>query len=281
LAVHRGNEKRRRAFLSNCRYTEQFLLGDHSVYFYDSQKERQNLLLFNLKAGLDRGCSALCIVSGENLEQTQDEIEDFGLKLDKPGKLRIVESRQWYTVNGVFHADRVIEQFKCLVDESLDNGFEGLYVSGDAADMFDYLTKKRLVKSFLEYERSLGRTFEVPIEAICAYRIEQIELNSEALLQLLQAHKNTITKTGKFIDNEKLCVETLTKEFNDILSEEATEAVFSFTERHLKISRNQIPDKMEEFFEALKLILGDSASVLIVQNILKDLYEKVECKMSP
>lgn len=52
-------------------------------------------------------------------------MQDFGLKLDDPLKLKIVASQEWYLSEGEFQADRVVEQYRSLVDENSDRGFEG------------------------------------------------------------------------------------------------------------------------------------------------------------
>lgn len=252
------------------------LLCDHNIYFYASPKEKHNVLFSNLKAGLDKGCSALYIASGENIEQVQVEMKKFGLELDDPMKLRIVTSRQFYTPNGEFHVDRVVEQFRSIVDESMDMGFEGLYVSGDTADTFDYLTKNGMAEAWLAYEKAFGRTFKFPIEAICAYSTDQIKLNVPAFLQLIQAHKNTVTnKNLNFVDNEKMCMNAITGELYSILGEGATELIFSYLEKRLKIPRNIILARIGDFNQSLKSILGNGATTLEKQ-ILNKLHAKIE-----
>jgi len=249
-------------------------LGDHNLCFFASPKKKYNVLFSNLKAGLDKGCSALYIASGKNIEQVQVKMRKFGLDLDDPIKLRIVTSRQFYTPDGEFHADRVVEQFRSVVDESLDRGFEGVYVSGDVSNIFDYVTKNGMVEAWLTYEKAFGKTFKFPIEAICTYSTDQIKLNDSALLQLIQAHKNTVT-TNDFVDNEKLCRDAITGELDSILGEESTELIFRFLEKRLKIPRNQILPKIGDFNQGLELILGNGAAILEKQ-ILKKLYVKIE-----
>ncbi|MFQ6094629.1 MAG: MEDS domain-containing protein [Candidatus Bathyarchaeia archaeon] len=262
------------SILKNKNIIQNALLGDHNVYFYPSPTEKHWVLFSNLKAGLDNRCSVLYIASMESIERVQLEMESFGLSPDNCAKLKIVTSNQWYTPDGQFKADRVVEQYRSLIDESLDKGFEGLYVSADVAETFDYLSKN--LTPWLKYENSFGRTFKFPMEAICAYRTDQIKLNGQALLQLLQAHKSTITsKTANFLDNQKLYIDAVTKEFDNIFGEEVTKIIFHYLERLLKIPRNQIPDKIEVFNKALESIFGDVATILN-QKVLKNLHGKIE-----
>ena len=85
-------------------------------------------------------CSALYIASRRTVAQIRVEMRNFGLGLDNSGRLKIVTSTQWYTPDGEFNADRVVERYKSLIDESIDRGLEGGIVSADVADTFDYLS---------------------------------------------------------------------------------------------------------------------------------------------
>jgi hypothetical protein len=249
-------------------------LGDHNVCFYTSPYEKRNLLLSNLKAGLDTGCSAVYVASEENIKQVRFEMRKFGLKLDDPKKLRILTAEQLYTPDGEFNVNRVIEQGRSMLDESLDRGFKGLYASGDATQIFDQFTKNCMLEEWLRYERTIGRTVKFPFSAMCAYSIEQVKLNDPAFLQLIQAHKNTVTAKN-FLDNEKIWVDAITGELRNILGEEATELIFSFFERRYKTPRNQCLAKIDEFNQSLEVILGEGAAT-VKKQIVKRLHKKME-----
>jgi hypothetical protein len=249
-------------------------LGDHNIYFYTSPKEKYKVLFSNLRSGLDGSCSALYIAGGETIAKMKVKMRNFGLELDDR-KLKIVTSHQFYMPDGVFRVNRVVEQFKGLLDESIDRGFKGLYVSADVSDTFDRLSQN--LTSWLSYENSFGRTFKFPIEAICTYRVDQIESNGQALLQLLQAHKNTLTaKTADLMDNEKLFMDALTEELNNIFGEKATKILFDYLETTFKLTRKQIPDKIEEFNKTLEAISNKKAATNIRLRILKNLHGKIE-----
>ncbi|MDQ1281179.1 MAG: hypothetical protein QG670_2443 [Thermoproteota archaeon] len=183
---------------------------DHNLYFYSDILKKQEVLFSNLKNGLDNRCSILYIASGESVNKAKTLLSYFGFRFDKPNKPKIVMSKEWYITNGEFNPNRVLEQFRSLLDDSLDRGFEGLYVSNDLADTFDCLRYD--LKSWLKYEASFGRTFDFPIEVICAYQTDQVKYRDEELIQLVQAHKKTITaETLSILDNQKLCPEAIAK----------------------------------------------------------------------
>jgi len=249
-------------------------LGDHNVFFYASSREKHETLFSNLKAGMHRGCAALYIADRENSAQIRAEMQNFGLDLDNPTRLKIVSSTEWYTPDGEFQADRVIKQFRTLTDENIGKGFKGLYVSSDAADIFDHLSIN--ITPWLKYESSLGRTFEFPMEAICAYNIDQTKSNNQALLQLVGAHKNIITsKSANFLDCKELCIEAITETLNELLGKDTSKVILYHLEKKFKISQNQIPDRIATLDNALENIFG-SATSLIKQAISRNLTRKIE-----
>jgi len=120
-------------FIQNAR------LGNHNVCFYASPEERQNVLFSNLKAGLDQDCSALYITSRENIEPVRAEMKNCGLTVDDPKKLKIMTSRQFYIPDGEFDVSRIVKHVRSILEDSLDRGFEGLYISSYASKVFDYM----------------------------------------------------------------------------------------------------------------------------------------------
>lgn len=228
-----------------------------------------------MKAGLDKGCSVLYIVSGESIDNIKVELGDFGLRIGEPKKLRIVTSHQWYTPDGEFNADRVVKQYSSLIEESLDKGFGGLFVSADLADTFNCLSGN--LDPWLKYERSFGRVFKFEMEAICAYRVDQVESKSEVLLQLLQSHKNTITpKTEILINNRKLCLDIISQELDGLFGEYIDRFIFNLVERDFMLPRERIPDKIEDFNRVLESLFGHTIAIMIRKQILRNLKEKIE-----
>lgn len=253
------------------------LLGDHNVCFCRSAKDRYRLLFSNLKAGLDKGCSGLYLASEDTVEPIQVEMKKFGLNLDNPKKLRSITSHQFYTPEGEFQVKRVIEQVKSNLDESLDKGFEGLYVSADVSKIFDNLTKNGMAEEWLSYEKTVGRTLSAQIEGLCAYNVNQIQSNIDVFFQLMQSHKNTVsTEKMELIDNEKIFRTTITEEIEKIFGAQAAECIFGFLEKRFKTSRNEILTNIVDVNQGLEDFLGISGAVSIKKHIQKRLYSKIE-----
>ncbi|MCW4016622.1 MAG: MEDS domain-containing protein [Candidatus Bathyarchaeota archaeon] len=255
-------------------FTKKALLGDHNVCFYDSLEEKQRVLFSNLKAGLDKGCAAVYVATEENVKQLKSEMKKFGLKLEDPKKLRITSSQQMYIPDGEFHVDRVVDNFMSVLDESLDNGFDGMFVSSDVSKVFDYMTRKGKVEEWLKCERELGRTVQFPAEGICAYTKKQVISANQVFLKLIQAHKNTVNaKKLEFVDNEKICIQVVMEKLDGILGKESSELIFRFLEKRFSIPRIKILPQIVEFSQCLELLFGDGA-ITIEKHILKELHNK-------
>jgi hypothetical protein len=114
------------------------------------------------------------------------------------------------------------------------------------------------------------------MEAICAYTADQIKSNNQALLQLVEAHKNVITsKTANFLDSKKLYSDAITETLNEVLGKETSKVIFYHLEKTFELSQDQIPNRIGELDNALENIFGGSAS-LIKQEISKNLLRKIE-----
>jgi len=248
-------------------------LGEHETYFYDSIKQKHRVLFSNLVYGIEAGCYALYIASGESIDAVKAELSTFGLKRGNHQKLKIVTSHQWFTPDGDFNARRVLDQYRSLIDEAVDSGFAGLYVSSDAADTFDYLSKKGMVKEWMEYENSYGVMFKFPMEAICSYRTEQIVSNSQILFQLLKGHKDTISpKTEKRILNEQLIRNTVYQQLQKTQGKTMTNVLFDYLD-------SSTPLTIENFWDLLESILREEYFKMgkhIEQNILKKICARIE-----
>lgn len=258
----------------NTMFIKKAILGDHNVCFYDSYEEKQSILFSNLKAGLDQGCAALYVENEENIERLKGETGKFGLKIDAQKKIRIMSTRHFYAPDGKFHVNRAIEQIRSNVDESLDSGFKGLYVSADVSKFFELMTKDGTVEEWFEYERTIGKTVQFPVEVMCAYNINQVKANNQLFFQIIQSHKNTVNaKELEFVDNGKICIQVITETLEKILGKESAEFIFCFLEKRSKLPRNKILPQIVEFNKYLELLLGDGA-ITIEKNVLKKLHKK-------
>ena len=158
----------------------------------------------------------------------QTELQNLGFKRDKI-KLKVVNGLEWYAPDGEFDSQRVVDQYRTLIDDALETGYSGLYVSADASNIFDYLSKKGIVNEWLDYEQNLGKIFKFPMQAICAYRTDQLKLNKQIFIQLVKAHKETVSnKTGERTLNDLIIRRTIFQKFKKILGIKKTSLLFDY-----------------------------------------------------
>lgn len=74
---------------------------------------------------------------------------------------------------------------------------------------------------------------------------------------------------------EKLLLEAVDKGLSS-LGDSAAQAIYFYLEKTFSIKKQDIPNKIEDFSQAMKNILGVGARIVEIQ-IIKCLYEKVGC----
>lgn len=89
---------------------------------------------------------------------------------------------------------------------------------------------------------------------------------------MLVSEKNEYDNINR---NEKtefleITVEVLT----EILGGKATEKIVNYLEKHYDIERDQIPNRIEEFYTGLQSLLGEKAVSLIQQVIITKMKKK-------
>lgn len=61
--------------------------------------------------------------------------------------------------------------------------------------------------------------------------------------------------------------------FTEILGGEATERILDYLKTHNEVDREQIPDRIEEFYTGLRLLLGEKA-VSLIQDAIETRMKK-------
>ncbi|MFQ5871123.1 MAG: MEDS domain-containing protein [Candidatus Geothermarchaeales archaeon] len=166
---------------------------DHVILLYTDRRDKHDILFTYLRAGLEKGEAAAYVAGEETADQIRQAMEEFDIdveRYEKAGALRIIDYRDWYIIDGEFDASTTIGLWEKLLDESVAKGFKGLRVTGEMACFFE----NDMLKELLEYERSLHRTLEIALTAICAYDSEVLvkQGGGEALLDLLNSHMTAI-----------------------------------------------------------------------------------------
>jgi sugar-specific transcriptional regulator TrmB len=183
------------------RFMEQLRPTNHLLFVYDSPEAKYDVLFNYLKAGLDVGEVGVYVASDENPSQIRAAMRQFGIPVDeheKTGALHIFGHEDIYIIDGKFSTTATIDLWNKLYNEALKKGFKGLRVTGEVACFF----KHNLIRELIEYEKTLHRILDIPMVAICAYNVSQINKSKDPAnlySELARAH-STVLFTG--LDNK-------------------------------------------------------------------------------
>ncbi len=249
--------------------------GSHMILFYNSQKEKHQILFSFIKHGLEKREAIIYLSDERSPRQITQDISAFGIDVDqheKTGALRILNGEDWYVQNGTINKELVLKKWAKAFSNATANGFCGLRVSGEPT----YFLKHNILEPWMEYERSLPRTFDFPITAICRYRTRDLAShNMNYLVELIKIHSHTITPTScQNIDFQNFFPESVENAFKHILGESGTHAVYHYIRNEYKLHRSNIANKMSLFNEALNNLFGTGAAVL-QEEVLKDVCSKL------
>jgi sugar-specific transcriptional regulator TrmB len=182
------------------RVVKQLKPMNHIMFSYNDLEEKHKVLFNFIKTGLDNGEMSVYITIEETADQIREAMKRFGVDVEKneeTGALAIIEPV--FNPEEAFNVQATIDYLKNFYDEALTKGFKECRICGEMA----YFFKNNLVEEMLEYERTLQRTFYLPITGVCAYNINTL-INTQNSINLyneiLKSHSNIL-----FIDaNDKL-----------------------------------------------------------------------------
>ena len=249
--------------------------GSHMILFYNSQKEKHQVLFSFIKHGLEKGEAIIYMSDERSPRQITKDISAFGIDVDqheKTGALRILNGEDWYVQNGTINKELVLKKWAKAFSNATKNGFCGLGISGEPT----YFFKHNILEPWMDYERSLPRRFDFPITAICRYRTRDLAShNMSYLLELVKIHSHSITPTSiQKIDFQNFFLKSVDNTFKRILGESGTHVVYHFLENECELPKSSIGDKMALFNEALNNLFGPGGNVL-QKEVLKDIYSKL------
>ncbi|KKL83129.1 hypothetical protein LCGC14_1977850, partial [marine sediment metagenome] len=163
------------------------LWGTHFCLFYQTKEDLIDILVPYFKAGLENNEYCLWVTS-EPLNEKEAEkaikvaMPNFDDYLKKK-QIEIVHYTEWYLRDGVFDLDRVLNGWIEKLENAIENGFEGLRITGNTA----WLEKKDW-KDFRDYEEEINNVIgNFQMMAICTYSLEKC--GSFELLDVIKNHQ--------------------------------------------------------------------------------------------
>ena len=249
--------------------------GSHMVLFYNSQKEKHQIIFPFIEHGLEKGEAIIYLSDEESPRWTIKEMSTFGLdvhKHEKSGALKILNGEEWYVEKRTINKELVVKKWMKALSDATKNGFCGLRVSGEPT----YFFRHNILEPWMEYERSLPRRFDFPLTAICRYRTRDLESHDMSyLLELVRIHSHSITCTSfQEVDFQSFFLESVDNTFKRILGESGAHAVYHFLENKHKLPKSSIGEKADLFDEALDNLFGPGRKVL-QKEVLKTACAKL------
>jgi len=133
--------------------------GDHACCFYETEEERQAVVVPFLRQGLERGHKVGYIVDADTVEAAQARLGGVGIDVEAcvaRGQMVIRTSDDAYIENGIFDPDVMITFLKAETAQALAGGYKALSVTGEMSWALRPLPgSERLI----EYEAKLNEFY--------------------------------------------------------------------------------------------------------------------------
>lgn len=166
--------------------------GYHFCNFFESKEDLLQILVPYFKAGLISNEFCLWITSDPitveaAYEALRNEIQDFA-KYESKEQISILSHEDWYLKDKTFVPDIVINGWFQKLSKSLNNGFDGMRVSGNEAWL-----DRDIWKNFIDYERNLNISLtDKRMIVLCTYPLAKCD--AHAVFDVSQAHEIAVTR---------------------------------------------------------------------------------------
>lgn len=169
--------------------------GTHLCQFYRTKADLIDTLVPYFKAGLE--ANEFCMwVTSEPLTAAEAEaalakaLPRFS-RFKANGQIQILDYSRWYTRDGKFDADRVLQAWIGKLEAALERGFQGLRLTGNT-----FWLEKKDWQDFNRYEAEVDRAVGTRrMLALCTYPIEKCSIRE--ILDVSANHQLTLVREGK------------------------------------------------------------------------------------
>lgn len=192
------NSLRRRDMDSSC---EKIGLcpGMHVAGIYRGKEEKLSAIISYMSDSLKEGHKCVCVVDEDIKKNISDELSKKKISVEKCaqwGQFVLLSHGDVYLKDGKFHSERVTGMLKNLHQDSLQEGFRGLRIAGEAtAGLLDSVGHK----DFIAYEARVNYFFpDTKAIGLCLY--DESEFNKGFLLDVIYTHPKLFFHE-KLLDN--------------------------------------------------------------------------------
>ena len=199
-------------------FIHEFKPHNHLILFYDTLKNKYEILYHFIANGLQHGKGTVYICSDEGPEEVSREMGSFGINVEtkvKEGMLLIRNFNEWYIERGRVEPIKIITRWNKAFDQFSGRGL-GMRVIGETSCFF----RQGLVRELMRYEYALHKVLTIPMEAICAYNLKTIVDTgyTDVIMPLIRAHGKAIftTEGGSMIFEPEKIEDTDVEKLLDI-----------------------------------------------------------------
>jgi len=168
--------------------------GTHICQFYETKQDLIDVLVSYFAEGLRNNEFCMWITSEplsekEAKEAMKEAVPNFD-EYNRKGQIEILPCTEWYTRDGAFDLQMVLNAWIQKLDEALANGYEGMRITGNTS----WLEKKSW-KDFTEYERRINEAIgKHRLIAICTYSLDKCGVAE--IIDVVSNHQFALIKRG-------------------------------------------------------------------------------------
>ncbi len=166
--------------------------GTHFGLFYKTKQDLIDFLVPYFEAGLKNNEFCMWVTAeplnaGEAKACMAEALHDFDVYLDK-GQIEIIPYTEWYTINGVFDGDRVLNGWVEKLRKAQERGFSGLRLTGNESWL-----EPGVWKDFIDYEQTINEVIgQYDMLGVCSYPLDKIDANE--ILDVVGTHQFVLTR---------------------------------------------------------------------------------------
>ncbi|RPJ74642.1 MAG: ATPase, partial [Alphaproteobacteria bacterium] len=166
--------------------------GTHICQFYDTKEDLIDILVPYFKAGLENNEFCIWVASRpldveEAKEALQRAVPDLDIYLDN-GQIEIIPYTDWFTTEGFFDSQRVLNGWREKLNHASDSGYDGVRLSGNTS----WLGNEDW-NSFIEYKEQTDDVISnYRMIALCTY--STYRHNITEIVDVVVNHQFTLIK---------------------------------------------------------------------------------------
>jgi PAS domain S-box-containing protein len=178
--------------------------GTHFALFYRTKEDLIDILVPYFKAGLENGEYCLWVTAeplgaGEAGAKMAAVMPDFDRYVEN-GQIEIIPYTDWYTIDGKFDGERVLNGWIDRLRQARERGFDGLRLTGNESWL-----DRETWNDFIDYEQTINKVIgQYNMLGLCSYPRDQCDAND--ILDVVSTHQFALNRRDgewKIIEDQR------------------------------------------------------------------------------